>query len=176
MTGGHMADGDEPGWREREVALTSKELATLIRRVNARIPEHVTPSTRIVIHPSEWLTLVEVATGNETCDALDAERYRFLRQPGNAIVYARGPNVWGEGHSGHVKWDTPEALDAAVDAARGSQKALEQQPLTTVCQWEPIEEGSRCYNTCRPGEEFNLDDGCEPYPFCHWCGRPIVIP
>lgn len=64
----------------------------------------------------------------ETSEALDAERYRFLRQPGNAIVYARGPNVWGEGQSGHVKWDTPEALDAAVDAARGSQKAGEGRP------------------------------------------------
>lgn len=45
-----------------------------------------------------------------------------------------------------------------------------------TCLWEPIEEGIRCYNTCRPGEEFNLDDGCDPYPFCHWCGRRIVIP
>lgn len=66
-------------------------------------------------------------------------------------------------------------LPPAGDSQRGSLKALEQQPLTTVCQWEPIEEGSRCFNTCKPGEEFNLDDGCDPYPFCHWCGRPIEL-
>ncbi len=46
--------------------LASNDLATLIRRVNARIPDHVTPLTRIVIHPSEWLTLVEAATAHET--------------------------------------------------------------------------------------------------------------
>lgn len=46
-----------------------------------------------------------------------AERYRFLREPGNAIVYAKDPNAWGSGQSGHVRYDTAEQLDTAIDAA-----------------------------------------------------------
>lgn len=53
-------------------------------------------------------------------DARDAARYRFLREPGNAIVYAKDRNAWGKNASGHVRWDTAEQLDAAVDAARGA--------------------------------------------------------
>lgn len=56
----------------------------------------------------------------ETSEARDAARYRFLRQPGNAIVYAKDRNAWGKNVSGHVRWETPEQLDAAVDAAMGS--------------------------------------------------------
>lgn len=41
--------------------LTSKELDLVIRRVNDRIPRSVTPETRIEIHPSDWLTLVDAA-------------------------------------------------------------------------------------------------------------------
>ncbi len=38
--------------------LTSNEqIAALIKNVNARIPSSVTPSTRISIHPSEWIFL-----------------------------------------------------------------------------------------------------------------------
>lgn len=58
----------------------------------------------------------------------DAERYRFLRQPGNSIVYAKDRNAWGEGNSGHVRYDTPEKLDAAVDAARSALTKLPEQP------------------------------------------------
>jgi hypothetical protein len=47
----------------------------------------------------------------------DAERYRFLRIPGRAIVYAKDRDAWGSGQSGHVRYDAPEQLDAAVDAA-----------------------------------------------------------
>lgn len=63
----------------------------------------------------------------ETIAALtrDAERYRFLRQPGNAIVYAKDRNAWGEGASGHVKYKTPEELDAAIDAAIGASPPRE---------------------------------------------------
>ena len=50
-------------------------------------------------------------------DAHDAMRYRFLRKPDNAIVYAKDPNAWGAGTSGLVRYDTPEQLDAAVDTA-----------------------------------------------------------
>jgi hypothetical protein len=80
-------------------------------------------------------------------DAEDAARYRFLRQPGNAIVYAQDRDAWGEGASGYVKWDTPEKLDAAVDRVRGALKAeapreafkanLQQAIATSVPQ--PIE-------------------------------------
>jgi hypothetical protein len=47
----------------------------------------------------------------------DAERYRFLRNPWHAIVYAKDHDAWGSGQSGHVRYDTPEQLDAAIDVA-----------------------------------------------------------
>lgn len=50
-------------------------------------------------------------------DARDAARYRFLRQPNHAIVYARDPNAWGHNTPGHIRYNTPEQLDAAIDAA-----------------------------------------------------------
>lgn len=62
----------------------------------------------------------------ETNDiARDAARYRFLRQPGNAIVYAKDRDAWGRNASGHVRYDTAEQLDAAVDAASNAVKASE---------------------------------------------------
>lgn len=54
-------------------------------------------------------------------DARDAARYRFLRQAGNAIVYAKDRHAWGKNASGHVRYDTPEQLDAAVDVARSAE-------------------------------------------------------
>lgn len=53
--------------------------------------------------------------------ARDAERYRFLRQPGNAIVYAKDRNAWGDNVSGHVAYKTAEELDAAIDVARRAE-------------------------------------------------------
>jgi hypothetical protein len=48
----------------------------------------------------------------------DAERYRFLRKPGNVIVYAKVPSPgWGNDGHAHVRYDTPEQLDAAIDGA-----------------------------------------------------------
>jgi hypothetical protein len=38
--------------------LTSKRIDIVIRAVNARMPNSVTPATRIEIHPSEWIELV----------------------------------------------------------------------------------------------------------------------
>lgn len=65
-------------------------------------------------------------SANETNDiARDAARYRFLRQPGNAIVYAKDRDAWGRNASGHVRYDTAEQLDAAVDAASNAVKASE---------------------------------------------------
>lgn len=63
----------------------------------------------------------------------DAARYRFLRQPGNAIVYAKDRNCWGAGASGHVKYDTAAHLDAAVDAAMGSPSKANEQCLDPYC-------------------------------------------
>lgn len=39
--------------------VTDSSIAHLIRTVNARIPSSVTPATRIEIHPSDWLQLVD---------------------------------------------------------------------------------------------------------------------
>lgn len=61
-------------------------------------------------------------------ESRDAERYRFIRQPGNAIVYAKDRSAWGNGASGHVRYDTAEQLDAAVDAARAPVKASAELP------------------------------------------------
>lgn len=67
-----------------------------------------------------------ITTPFETNDiARDAARYRFLRQPGNAIVYAKDRDAWGRNASGHVRYDTAEQLDAAVDAASNAVKASE---------------------------------------------------
>jgi hypothetical protein len=53
-------------------------------------------------------------------DAEDAKRYRFLREPNHAIVYARDPDAWGHNTPGHIRYNTPEQLDAAIDAAISS--------------------------------------------------------
>lgn len=61
----------------------------------------------------------------------DAERYRFLRQPGNAIVYAKDRNAWGDAAhpvAGHVRYDTAEQLDAAVDVAIGATPRASEPP------------------------------------------------
>jgi len=62
-------------------------------------------------------------TGVRPCSCADGARYRFLREPGNAIVYAKDRDAWGQNASGHVRYDTAEQLDAAVDAARFDLKA-----------------------------------------------------
>jgi len=60
-------------------------------------------------------------------DTEDAARYRFLRQPGNAIVYAADPNAWGHKSPGHIRYNDPEALDTAVDTARAAVKTPPEQ-------------------------------------------------
>ena len=71
----------------------------------------------------------------ESCDLLradaaeiaalrkDAKRYQFLRQPGNAIVYAVNRNAWGSGKSGHVAYKSPEELVRRAPAAVNQQCA-----------------------------------------------------
>lgn len=44
-----------------------------------------------------------------------------------------------------------------------------------VCRWAPIEEGSRVYEPGCCTERWQLDDDCELYPFCHWCGDRIYV-
>lgn len=81
----------------------------------------VVPSTlRMGELSSILLELHQRRGAHETSEARDAARYRFLRQPDNAIVYAKDRHAWGQNVSGHVRWETPEQLDAAVDAARGA--------------------------------------------------------
>lgn len=56
-------------------------------------------------------------------DARDAARYRFLRTPGNATVYAKDLANWNrephlpKGTYGYFRYNTPEQLDAAIDVA-----------------------------------------------------------
>lgn len=53
----------------------------------------------------------------EKREPLDARRYRFIREPGNAIVYAKDRHAWGDKVGGHVAYSRAEELDAAIDAA-----------------------------------------------------------
>lgn len=66
----------------------------------------------------------QLMTSGETtdADARDAARYRWMREPQNLIVYAKSRNAWGTGGSGHIRYDTAELLDAAIDAERGAVK------------------------------------------------------
>lgn len=48
-------------------------------------------------------------------------------------------------------------------------------PDETTCEWSEIEDGSGIFNTCKSGEEWHVPEGLEPFPFCHWCGKRIVI-
>jgi len=59
------------------------------------------------------------------------------------------------------------------------QRTSKQSPHARkrrVCVWTPIEEDSPVYTpSCPDGEEWQLDEGCELYPFCHWCGGRIKV-
>lgn len=77
----------------------------------------------------EWLGRLLGASETTGDDALCAARYRFLRQPDNAIVYAKHPDAWGVGGSGHVRYRSPEELDAAIDAVRGTVKTSPERQL-----------------------------------------------
>jgi hypothetical protein len=68
-------------------------------------------------------------------DARDSARYRFLRQPGNAIVYAQDRNAWGQNASGHVRYDLAEQLDAAVDAAMAKSLPVDPSSYNPCTQW-----------------------------------------
>lgn len=62
---------------------------------------------------AEWTQISETARLLK----IDADRYRYLRQPGNAIVYAKDANAWGMSNPGHVRYDSPGMLDTAIDRA-----------------------------------------------------------
>lgn len=75
-------------------------------------------------------------------DVEDAARYRFLREPGNAIVYAKDRNAWGDAAhpaAGHVRYDTPEQLDAAIDTARRAENGKVESEPSKGMDWQ------RCY-------------------------------
>jgi len=114
------------------------------------------------------------ADTRETGEYCDRRRHNFVKFPGGIVAtctYCNRPEPpaqkAGDGKETFAGRG-PDDAEFGTAEWRRDQKA-------TVCEWEPIEEGSRCFNTCKPGEEFNLDDGCEPYPFCHWCGRPVEL-
>lgn len=47
-------------------------------------------------------------------------------------------------------------------------------PEERTCEWVEVEEGSELYNTCKDGDEFQVLEGLELWPHCHWCGGKIV--
>lgn len=95
-----------------EFRSTKKGVDALIERVNSRFPSSVTPSTRIEIHPSEWLEVAaEVAELRR-----DAERYRWLRD-----------HWWLDDKADAtpapmMNAQSPEQFDAAIDAALGDSR------------------------------------------------------
>lgn len=63
--------------------------------------------------------------------------------------------------------------DAAVELGHARGVRIAELEATT-CEWSPIDADSDTYNTCT-ADEFHLTQGCELYPFCHWCGKRIVV-
>lgn len=127
----------------------------------------------------------------ETIAALtrDAERYRFLRHPDNAIVYSKDRNAWGAGASGHVRYDTPEQLDAAVDTARAAVTKGEGRP-DGLCGIKGCTKPWRHPGNCAHGGETrpndSYDTGETPAPqitvpcyhgidpsICCWCQHTV---
>jgi hypothetical protein len=75
------------------------------------------PVGRVELNNEEAYACVLALEALVADDAPDALRYRYLRQPNHAIVYARDPHAWGRDTPGHVRYDTPEQLDEAIDKA-----------------------------------------------------------
>ena len=46
---------------------------------------------------------------------------------------------------------------------------------TEPCRWTQMDHGGSAYNTCESGHPFHIEQGCEPWPYCHWCGKPVVL-
>lgn len=73
----------------------------------------------------EWQRLLaedtaQLAALTAQCAGLrkDAERYRYLHNRNHCIVYAKVPcEGWGYANMAHMRYDTPEELDAAIDGA-----------------------------------------------------------
>jgi hypothetical protein len=68
--------------------------------------------------------------------------------------------------------------ELAPSEAATFDKAFARSPRRvpeTTCEWSEIEDGSGVFNTCKAGEEWHVPEGLEPFPFCHWCGKRIVI-
>lgn len=64
------------------------------------------------------------------------------------------------------------AMSAFLDACGRLTRSMSRR---RVCKWIEVTEGSGLYNTCTDGEEFQLKEGFELYPFCHWCGGLIKV-
>lgn len=77
---------------------------------------------------------------------------------------------------------SPELYARVLEGAKRDGRSMSsyvyrimQNKMHIECVWSPIEKGSRVYNTCQPGEEFHLTEGFELNPFCHQCGREIIV-
>lgn len=110
---------------EKQVNQMSEEKEEKVRRYRAMVCLHVgfdgtnlaDPEPRSVVLASDHDAELSRVCAERDAMREDAERYRYLRQPNNCILYARDPHAWGKDSPGHVAWKTPEQLDAAIDAA-----------------------------------------------------------
>ncbi len=101
---------DFDAWKDRaEAKIELLEGALKSLTISCSLPAD---AARIV---ADTLQASEAIGPNQ--NAVDAARYRFLRQPGNAIVSVKNPRAFGQ-NAGPVRYDTPERLDEAIDRAR----------------------------------------------------------
>lgn len=103
---------------------TSKELAAIIKKVGARMPSSVTPATRIEVHPSEWLTLVDAVTASahEPLVRLLAAEINALPERVRKFVHdlETRADPAGDVREAHVAKETANALAARVAELEGA--------------------------------------------------------
>lgn len=133
----------------------TEQIFALIEQVNARMPSSVTPSTRIEIHPADWLTLVdeierlrrEVAQREASFDLRWKASMRAIKRwqeahPGNDLV-------WPD-HADLCVW-LMEQLDARSAAVNS---CVEPEPCVSHIALEKAEAALRAAHepAVLPGE------------------------
>jgi len=113
------------------------EIGALMRRVNARIPSSVTPSTRIEIHPSEWITLANALA--ESRGPSPAETSALLSDAARDVIAERIRQVsvegWTHQHDDeHEETDACPLLAAAISYADHAWK----HEYAAVMDWPPV--------------------------------------
>jgi hypothetical protein len=143
-----------------DTSLSSNPLSKLIKKVNARIPSNVTPSTRIEIHPSEWLMLADAVATHEPKNALDdktlcdalREVLRHAFVPG--MQTADGSPFQFVDLMSDPGTDISTGIDRIESFAENVTDAvmelLPQDSIVTDIKLRSIEEAERIYRAVQP--------------------------